>query len=165
MRTCAKRSPTDGVGNSERSAGHRKSVPDPQAVATFKRSILNWGEVHEGAHARMLDWYRQLIELRRVRLLERDAESMKTDAWYDSERTLLGYTQADLLVCCNFGDIAVRVPEAMGATLLLASDDAVCPDETPALNPNLGGHLEQLRDVDVGLGDVRRRPYRKRQEE
>ena len=113
-----------------------ESVPDPQAVATFQRSVLKWDEVHEGTHARMLDWYRQLIELRRVRLLERDAESTKSDAWYDSERTLLGYTQADLLVCCNFGNATVRVPEAMGATLLLASDDAVGPEETPALNPD-----------------------------
>jgi maltooligosyltrehalose trehalohydrolase len=112
------------------------SVPDPQAVATFERSILKWEEVHEGMHARMLDWYRQLIELRRGRLLDRDAQRVKTDAWYESERTLLGYTHADLLVCCNLGTETVRVPEAMGATLLLASDDGICPGVTPALNPD-----------------------------
>ena len=29
--------------------------PDPQSPATFERSVLNWDEVHEGSHARMLD--------------------------------------------------------------------------------------------------------------
>ncbi|HEY6781899.1 MAG TPA: DUF3459 domain-containing protein, partial [Candidatus Dormibacteraeota bacterium] len=38
-----------------------------------------------------------------------------------------------LLVCCNLGVETVPVPEAAGATLLLASDDTVCSDATPAL--------------------------------
>ena len=32
---------------------------------TFERSKLKWDEVNEGEHAEMLEWYRQLIRLRR----------------------------------------------------------------------------------------------------
>jgi maltooligosyltrehalose trehalohydrolase len=109
------------------------SVPDPQALATFERSILRWDEVREGSHARMLDWHRRLIEIRRVRCLTADAGRATTDAWYDSARGLLLYAHTDLLVCCNLGLETIRVPEATGATLLLSSGDAVCSDGTPAL--------------------------------
>ncbi len=112
----------------------RDSVPDPQALATFERSILKWDEVQEGMHAHMLEWYRQLIELRRGRLLAFEEEAVATNAWYDSTRSLLAYTHADLLVCCNLGDDTVRVPEAMGATLLLSSDAGARMDVTPTLN-------------------------------
>jgi maltooligosyltrehalose trehalohydrolase len=109
------------------------AVPDPQALATFERSILKWDEVHEGMHAQMLSWYRRLIELRRVRLIAPEADATATTAWYDSTRSLLAYTHADLLVCCNLGEETARVPESMGATLLLSSDDAVSADDTPTL--------------------------------
>jgi maltooligosyltrehalose trehalohydrolase len=110
------------------------SIPDPQALATFERSILKWDEVQEGMIAHMLEWYRQLIELRRGRLLAFGEEAVATNAWYDSTRSLLAYTHADLLVCCNLGDDTVRVPEAMGATLLLSSETGVRMDVTPTLN-------------------------------
>ena len=40
-------------------------VPDPQALTTFLRSKLPWGELADDRHAWMLEWYRSLIELRR----------------------------------------------------------------------------------------------------
>ena len=110
------------------------SVPDPQATATFERSILRWDEVREDGHARMLDWYRHLVEIRRVRLLAPNAWSTATNAWYDGARGLLLYSHSDLLVCCNLGFETIRVPEAMGATLVLASDEAAWSDATPALD-------------------------------
>ena len=82
----------------------------------------------------MLAWYRQLIELRRVRLIASEADDVATTAWYDSTRSLLAYTHADLLVCCNLGEETVRVPEAMGATLLLSSDHGASTEDTPTLN-------------------------------
>src|SRR5690606_2397891 len=44
---------------------HGQLVPDPQAIETFQRSILDWSEPLHGEHARMLGWYRALIGLRR----------------------------------------------------------------------------------------------------
>ena len=40
-------------------------VPDPQDPETFERSKLDWSELDEGRHARMLDVYRRLARLRR----------------------------------------------------------------------------------------------------
>jgi maltooligosyltrehalose trehalohydrolase len=39
-------------------------VPDPQDRATFRRSKLDWSELREFQHAKMLAWYRDLIALR-----------------------------------------------------------------------------------------------------
>lgn len=42
-----------------------KEIPDPQAAATFERSKLNWEERSRPPHAEMLNWYRELIALRK----------------------------------------------------------------------------------------------------
>jgi maltooligosyltrehalose trehalohydrolase len=41
-------------------------IPDPQAVATFETSKLRWEEREKPRHAGMLDFYRELIALRRA---------------------------------------------------------------------------------------------------
>ena len=40
-------------------------VPDPQDPATFESARLDWTEPEQPAHARLLAWYRHLIDLRR----------------------------------------------------------------------------------------------------
>ena len=40
-------------------------MPDPQELSTFTSSFLDWEKVETPASARMLDWYRTLIALRR----------------------------------------------------------------------------------------------------
>ncbi len=42
-----------------------EDVPNPEDAETFERSKLNWGEMNEGKHKEMLDWTRNLIQLRR----------------------------------------------------------------------------------------------------
>ena len=42
-----------------------EDVPDPQDEQTYRRSQLDWAELHEGPHARMFAWYQALIALRR----------------------------------------------------------------------------------------------------
>jgi maltooligosyltrehalose trehalohydrolase len=145
------------------------AVPDPQAPETFRRSILKWEEILENDHARMLDWYRRLIELRRERLLISD-DSATTNAWYDSARNLMLYTQNDLLVCCNLGDGPVDVPEASGATLLLSSDDTACSRAIPALTGDSvavwsGASGRSSSDGALSGGDRLGSPDRQRQHE
>jgi maltooligosyltrehalose trehalohydrolase len=43
------------------------AVPDPQAVDTFRRSVLDWTELDKPGHRELLEWYRSLIALRRAR--------------------------------------------------------------------------------------------------
>jgi maltooligosyltrehalose trehalohydrolase len=42
------------------------AVPDPQDPATFAASVLDWDEPARPEHARLLEWYRVLIALRRT---------------------------------------------------------------------------------------------------
>ncbi|MBB2892845.1 malto-oligosyltrehalose trehalohydrolase [Flexivirga oryzae] len=48
------------------SHGWDSDVPDPQAVSTYTDSKLNWAELQDAEHARLLDWYAALIRLRRA---------------------------------------------------------------------------------------------------
>jgi maltooligosyltrehalose trehalohydrolase len=45
--------------------GGSVEVPNPQDVATFEASKLDWAEAEEPAGARLLEFYRRLIRLRR----------------------------------------------------------------------------------------------------
>ena len=61
------------AGRAQEFAGHGwqewygpdAALPDPQARSTFSASTLDWSEIDEPAHARLLAWHRRLIELRR----------------------------------------------------------------------------------------------------
>jgi maltooligosyltrehalose trehalohydrolase len=48
------------------SFGWQGDVPDPQDELTFLRSKLNWDEREQGNHKHMLEFYRELIRLRRT---------------------------------------------------------------------------------------------------
>jgi malto-oligosyltrehalose trehalohydrolase len=48
-----------------RDAGERASIPDPQAVATFDASKLDWERLDDPLHAATLRWYRDLLAVRR----------------------------------------------------------------------------------------------------
>lgn len=43
-----------------------EDVPDPQDPATFASARLRWDERKVGTHARMMEWYRSLLRLRRT---------------------------------------------------------------------------------------------------
>lgn len=80
------------------------AVPDPQDVATFERSKLNWADLDNPEHAEMLELYRSLIQLRRER-------SALTSPWMnlihtetDPQARTIGYWRDDILVIVNFGN-------------------------------------------------------------
>lgn len=47
----------------------RARIPDPQADATFNASKLDWNELAAPQHAEWLQWYRQLLQLRRQEIV------------------------------------------------------------------------------------------------
>ncbi len=63
--------------------------PDPQAEATFFRSRLNWEQRDLGHHKQLLNFYRELIRLRRgiPALARLDTQSLS--AWGDDQLRLL----------------------------------------------------------------------------
>lgn len=108
------------------------SVPDPQDPETFHRSKLDWTELDEPEHARLLDVYRSLIALRRriraltdPRFSSVGAEWDETARWFRLDRE--GYSIVLNLAAESQG---VPVPEA-------SQDDS----ETVLAT---GGHVEVL---------------------
>src|SRR5579875_585186 len=87
-------------------------IPDPQDPETFLRSKLNWDEVQHGEHARLLEFYRALITLRRN-------EPDLADPWldhlgvdFDEEQRWITVHRGGLRLACNLGTEPARVPLA-----------------------------------------------------
>ncbi len=96
-------------------------VPDPQDPATFERSKLNWDELAEPPHARLLALYTELLALRR-RLPD------LTDPRFDRTRCICNESDKTLLiergavtVAVNLGDRPAEL-SAHGEVLLATRD-------------------------------------------
>ncbi|WP_158750499.1 malto-oligosyltrehalose trehalohydrolase [Acidobacterium sp. S8] len=99
-------------------------IPDPQDEQTFLRSKLNWQEISEPAHAQMLDWYKQLIALRKSHpeLTSGSLEEINVE-YSETEKWLLLHRK-DLQIIVNLGGKELK-REIKGAQMLLASDPAI----------------------------------------
>jgi maltooligosyltrehalose trehalohydrolase len=76
-----------------------EEVPDPQARSSFERSKLRWDELERAEHARVLDWYRRLAELRRSHpaLTAEGLPSVRVDG------SCLAMQRGSLVLLGNFG--------------------------------------------------------------
>lgn len=111
------------------------SVPDPQDIATFDRSRLNWDEVNKSPHSQMLQWYRSLIALRRASPDLCDGDLRTTHVSYDEAGRWLAMTRGRFTTAFSLatGPTTVDVPE--GATILLKSDDSITLEGTRLVLP------------------------------
>jgi maltooligosyltrehalose trehalohydrolase len=98
-----------------------ESIPDPEAIETFVRSKLKWDEANAGEHAEMLDWHRQLINLRREYPVLTNGEPGHTSVTYSEKEKWLSMERGDITVSCNLGDTerTFSVPE--GGRVVLGS--------------------------------------------
>jgi maltooligosyltrehalose trehalohydrolase len=101
-----------------------EDIPDPQAPETFERSKLDWSEAAREPHANVLDWYRQLIRLRRELPWLRDGRLDQTRVRFDEAAQGLTLDRGSVTVACNLGDRSVRVPVEAGARHLRLASDA-----------------------------------------
>jgi maltooligosyltrehalose trehalohydrolase len=76
-------------------------IPDPQDEATYRHSQLDWAELHEGQHARMLAWYRALIALRRNEFQLTDGRLDAVDVEFDEDASWLVMRRGDLRTVVN----------------------------------------------------------------
>jgi maltooligosyltrehalose trehalohydrolase len=97
------------------------SIPDPESFKTFERSKLNWSEVTRPGHAEMLDWYRQLIQLRRTTPSLNDGEPGNTRVTYDEAEMWFCMHRGSIRVICNLGRTGRSFPLPAGGELVLAS--------------------------------------------
>ncbi|MFC0675408.1 malto-oligosyltrehalose trehalohydrolase [Brachybacterium hainanense] len=122
--------------------GWGDAVPDPQAESTARASRLDWAEARRGAHARMREWYRTLLRLRRAEPALHGAELRDTRCEVLAEETILLRRRApaagEVLVLIHRGASRAELPasDAEGA-VLLASSQAVldgAPESSGALH-------------------------------
>lgn len=108
-------------------------VPDPQSEVTFRSAVLDWNEVGEGDHRRLLDWYRDLIALRRrFRTIVGRRLAADDVTVHDARRTVSLHL-GSLEVHANLGDDLVdlareRPPLDVASTVLLSNHEAVVLD-------------------------------------
>ncbi|MFE6524673.1 malto-oligosyltrehalose trehalohydrolase [Streptomyces sp. NPDC057794] len=93
-----------------------EDVPDPQDPATRDRSCLDWSEPEREPHARVLDWYRRLLTLRREEPDLTDPDLADTKVAYDDERRWIAFRRGDVLVAVNLAPepaaLSLGVPHA-----------------------------------------------------
>ncbi|MEN0053947.1 MAG: malto-oligosyltrehalose trehalohydrolase [Mucilaginibacter sp.] len=77
-------------------------APDPQAIETFKRSKLNWDNINETPHQTMLQYYKNLIKLRKhqpaLKTLHRENMSIKVNA-VNNTLMLQRWAEGQQLIC------------------------------------------------------------------
>jgi maltooligosyltrehalose trehalohydrolase len=102
------------------------AVPNPQELATFTRSKLDWSELSEPRHTEMYEWYRQLIHIRhqqRSRAEVAASGEAKAEVKADAAAGCLSFVHDDVLCVFNFADTPQRVPMPRGEwDLALRSD-------------------------------------------
>ncbi|AFR29931.1 malto-oligosyltrehalose trehalohydrolase [Arthrobacter sp. Rue61a] len=98
-------------------------VPDPQDPETFQRSKLKWDEIGDGDHARLLQLYKDLAQLRRNTPELVEGGFGETSVEFDDDEHWLQFTRGTVRVVCNFGDDALETP--LSGSVLLATDGEV----------------------------------------
>lgn len=102
-----------------------EEIPDPEAPETFKRCKLDWAEIHQSVHAEMLQWYKQLIRLRRTTPELNDGEPHHTAVRFDEESQWMVMQRGSVQVICNLAKKKQLFPIAADSVLLLTSTLAV----------------------------------------
>ncbi|MFJ2822756.1 malto-oligosyltrehalose trehalohydrolase [Streptomyces toxytricini] len=106
-----------------------EEVPDPQDPATRERSCLDWAEPEREPHARLLEWYRTLVALRRTHPDLRDPDLAAVRVAYDEERRWLTFRRGDVRVVVNAGAEAATVALGRnGVRVLAAWEEVPHPD-------------------------------------
>jgi maltooligosyltrehalose trehalohydrolase len=119
------------------------TIPDPESRETFEHSKLNWDELAEPARAAMLNWYRELINLRRSSESLNNGEPGNTRVSYSEEQRWLCVTRGSILIACNLASNSRSFSVKPGARLLLASTaNIIVEDGGITLPPDSVGVLE-----------------------
>jgi maltooligosyltrehalose trehalohydrolase len=111
-----------------------EQVPDPQDEETYRRSILDWSEIHHPPHAEMLAWYRALLRLRATSPDLRADGADDTAAVHDAAGGWLRIRRGRALVLVNVSDRSTDVPlDGHLVDVALSNGDASVVDGSVAL--------------------------------
>ncbi|MCC6145399.1 MAG: malto-oligosyltrehalose trehalohydrolase [Candidatus Hydrogenedentes bacterium] len=104
-----------------------QDFPDPQDMETFQRSRLDWAERAYGIHERMLDWHRQLVQLRRRHPVLTSGRLEDIELRHNAESQWMTIDRGPLTVAFSLAGVrhSVRLRGGSGAELLLRSSEAI----------------------------------------
>ena len=116
-------------------------VPDPQAESTFLASQLIWEERQQGDHAATLEWYRQLIKLRRATPELGCGDPAASRVRVDTDAGWLLVERGGHLVAANLGSNAAEIPYDSAAELTpcLCCGVTAVAGSALRLDPDSGG--------------------------
>jgi maltooligosyltrehalose trehalohydrolase len=109
----------------ERMGWDRSTVPDPQEPSTFTDSKLDWSETASDDHARLLEIYRALAQLRKERPSLTDPRFDRVLVTIDEDEKWLILGRGELSILVNFSEESRLVPHLTGGVLLLVSTAGV----------------------------------------
>ena len=95
-------------------------IPNPEDPEVFKRSKLNWAEVHEGEHEGMYQWVKELIRIRRTSICLNDGDRGHLRVTFSEPDRSLRMDRGQVSVVMNFGKKPVSFDVSAGHRLLLA---------------------------------------------
>jgi maltooligosyltrehalose trehalohydrolase len=87
-----------------------EDIPDPQDIATFERGKLRWDEISGEPHASLLDWYRNLIVLRRSSAALTDGRLDRVKVAFDEQAKWMVVRRQQVEVVCNLSDDCQAIP-------------------------------------------------------
>ncbi|MDO5092304.1 MAG: malto-oligosyltrehalose trehalohydrolase [Propionibacteriaceae bacterium] len=117
-------------------------VPDPQSSTTRESAVLRWDELRQPEHARMFDWYRTLLRLRRrhPELSDPDLSRVSVEVF---EPDTVVMRRGGFAVAATRGEQLVELP-LQGE--VLASWDAVRPLPDGISLPGPGAAILRLAE-------------------
>jgi maltooligosyltrehalose trehalohydrolase len=103
-------------------------VPDPQGPATFARSKLDWSELAREPHRDLLDWYRQLLALRRKEPDLGAGDRKQVVTAFSEDARWLVVRRGRFSIAANFAAFSQAAPLELGGSVVLASSAGVVVD-------------------------------------
>jgi maltooligosyltrehalose trehalohydrolase len=112
-------------------------IPDPENPETFLRSKLDWSEPTKQPHAEMLNWYGQLIRLRRNIPDLNNGEPRHLRVFYDEYDLWLRVERGTITVICNLGKENRRFPISKRGRILVSSNTGMAMnDDSVSIPPD-----------------------------
>ncbi len=101
-----------------------EDIPDPQDLNTFLRSRLKWKELSEEEHGKVLEWYRELVALRKKFPELHDGSLDGVHVHFSEEKKWFSFQRGRILLVFNFSYKVnlIHPLEDPCPDLLLASD-------------------------------------------
>lgn len=127
-----------------------RDVPDPQAKDTYERSKLDWSELGQTPHGRVLSWYQELLRLRRSWPELTSGRLDGIQVTYDEDDRWLLVLRGRIAIAVNLAATSRRLQLPQRAReLLMANVRARLDTQAIEIDPD-GVALVELEDAQPG---------------